>query len=66
MRELDLILGPFADRSLATLDPAPLDAFEALLTENDTDLYGWLIRGSSTPPQHAEIVGRIRAHHGIG
>ena len=66
MREVDLILGPFADRALAGLDPAALGAFEALLAQSDNDLYRWLTGSASTPRQHAEIVDRIRGHHRIG
>ncbi len=38
-REMDLILGPFADTALAGLSAGDLDVFEALLDENDHDLY---------------------------
>ena len=47
-READLILGPFADRNLAAMDGAELDAFEALLAEHDHDLYAW-ISGQPAP-----------------
>lgn len=60
MREVDLILGPFADAALGRLDPAALDAFEALLEESDQELYRWLSATANIPPQHLEIVGRIR------
>ncbi len=38
-REMDLILGPFADTALVGLSAGDLDVFEALLDENDHDLY---------------------------
>lgn len=41
-REMDLILGPFADRHLATLNESEMDVFELLLAENDQDLYPWI------------------------
>jgi antitoxin CptB len=65
MRELDLILGPFADRALPALDAPAWDAFDALLSENDSDLLPWLTGLGICPRQHAEIVETIRVHHGI-
>ena len=62
-REMDLILGRFADARLAGLDPARLDSFDLLLSENDHDLYRWVAGAESTPQRFEEIVGLIRAHH---
>ncbi len=65
-REMDLILGGFADGPLAALDPASLADFEALLAENDHDLYGWVAGTGNAPVRFREIVGRIQGHHRIG
>jgi antitoxin CptB len=48
-REMDLVLGPFADARLEAMDAAALDAFEALLEEDDHDLWLW-ISGQAAPP----------------
>ena len=48
-REMDLILGSFADQYAHTLDEAELAAFEALLADDDQDVYGWII-GREPPP----------------
>jgi len=59
-READLILGPFADRHLEGMDGAELDAFEALLAEQDHDLYGW-ITGQPAPPEfEGPMLERLR------
>lgn len=42
MKEMDLILGPFADSEIKGLTPTDLDLYEALLEENDQDLYPWI------------------------
>lgn len=60
-KEMDMILGPFSDRDLATLAPARLDLYEALLAENDQDLYQWMSGQVSPPPEHAEITEIVRA-----
>jgi len=41
-KEMDLILGPFSDSELDGLSPEELDLYEALLSENDQDLYPWI------------------------
>jgi antitoxin CptB len=40
-REMDLLLGSFADAYVHTLDGTGLDQFEHLLTCSDPDLYDW-------------------------
>ncbi|MGF1659903.1 MAG: succinate dehydrogenase assembly factor 2 [Rubrimonas sp.] len=64
-REMDMLLGPYADAALEALDPAALDAFEALLDENDQDLYAWISGAAPMSPRHAEALGRVAAHHRI-
>lgn len=41
-REMDLVLGRFADRHLAELSEAQLGHYEALLEAADPDLYNWI------------------------
>ena len=60
-RELDLILGPFADQRVAALDEAGLRAFEALLNAPDQDVYAWIL-GDPAPPEHeTPTLALIRA-----
>ena len=49
-KEMDLILGPYADAKLAQMDEAALDLYDDLLEENDQDLYQW-VSGQDTPPE---------------
>jgi antitoxin CptB len=60
-REIDLILGGFADKAIDQLDDKALDAFEALLNLNDQDVYEWLIGRSAPPAPFAALIARIRA-----
>ncbi len=57
-READLILGPFADAHVGTLDEAAIDEFEVLLDQQDHDLYAWII-GQTEPP--ATFDGQVLA-----
>ena len=50
-KEMDMILGAFADHALADLSDPELDAHEALMAENDQDLYLW-ISGAKPAPEH--------------
>jgi antitoxin CptB len=60
-RELDIILGPYADASLEAMAPADLDAFEALLEEADQDLMRWVLGQEPPPPAHAPLIAALRA-----
>ena len=62
IREMDLILGAFADTQLAAMAPAELDLYDALLSENDHDLYQWVSRQSEVPARYGALIGRIAAH----
>jgi len=62
-READLVLGPFVDRVGPTLEPAELDALEALLAEDDDHrLYAWIIGTEAAPTEHeTSVMAKIRA-----
>ncbi|MEO1291402.1 MAG: succinate dehydrogenase assembly factor 2 [Pseudomonadota bacterium] len=62
-KEMDLILGPFADNpeGLARLSGDELNAFEALVANEDTDLYKWFSGGAAVPAEHAPMLERILA-----
>ncbi|MBX3597176.1 MAG: succinate dehydrogenase assembly factor 2 [Rhizobiaceae bacterium] len=62
LRELDLILGPFADSHIEALNEQELDQYEYMLTINDTDLLPWLM-GERPAPTDVDltILNKIRA-----
>lgn len=60
-KEMDLILMRFAAARLAQMDGPALDAYEALLSENDQDLYQWVSGQAEAPGEHAALIGEIRA-----
>ena len=65
-KEMDLLLGPFCDALLEGTATCDLDALEALMSENDQDLYQWISGQAETPAAHVPMVAVLRAHHGIG
>jgi antitoxin CptB len=56
IKEMDLILGPYADAELIGMDDEALDLFDALLLENDQDLYQWVSGQSETPERFANLI----------
>ena len=64
-KEMDLMLGPFADGPLRALQDQDLDDYEALLEEGDQDLYAWCSTGQGAPDHYAGILERIRSFHKI-
>lgn len=62
-RELDLLIGPFADAAVEGMDGAELDRFERLLAGEETELQAWLL-GEETPPPAADrdLLDRILVH----
>lgn len=63
-RELDALLGAWLDRHID--DPAGLTAFDALLEQQDPELWDWLV-GHAEPsrPDWRAIVAEIRQHAGL-
>ena len=61
-REVDLILGGFADAYGVDLTEAELVDFEALLDAPDQDVYAWII-GQDPAPEAFEtpLMARLRA-----
>ena len=55
LKETDLLLGTFADRHLSQFGEAELDAYEALLEENDPDVFAW-VTGKETPPGNLDTA----------
>jgi antitoxin CptB len=60
-KEMDLILGPFADARLGQMEDAALDLYDTLLSENDQDLYPWIIGAGPVPERFGGLVAEIAA-----
>jgi antitoxin CptB len=58
-KEMDLVLGPFADAHLAGLSGDDLALYDRLLHENDQDLMGWILGQSAPPPDLVPLLDRI-------
>lgn len=61
IKEMDLVLGGYADVMLPAMDARAMDRLEALMEESDHDLWAW-VSGATTPPdRHAPLVAELSA-----
>jgi antitoxin CptB len=62
-KEMDLMLGPFADAHLRAFGTPELDRLEALMDEEDTDLLKWVMGQESVPADaDAALLDMIITH----
>ena len=61
IREMDLILGGFADREIHALNEAELDRYERLLEIQDADLLSWVTGETRAPETHLALLKKIMA-----
>lgn len=59
IKEMDLILSAYAKERLGTMSDPDLELYEALLEENDHDLYRWVSGQDPAPERFAALVDRI-------
>jgi antitoxin CptB len=64
IREMDLILGQFADAHVGDLTDAELDVYEALIEAPDRDIFSWLTDAAPTPANYdTDVFRRVKAFH---
>lgn len=62
IKEMDIILGNYADARLESMDDGQLSEYDALLSENDQDLYRWVTGQEAAPRRFESLIGRISEH----
>ncbi len=60
IKEMDLILTAFAEANLAAMNATTLDQYDALLNENDQDLYQWVTGQIAPPARFQNLINHIR------
>ena len=66
-REMDLLLGRFADARLEGCDEGQLRRFEALLERPDPDLGAWILGDGPVPEAYrSDMLEQLRAFHRRG
>lgn len=66
-KEMDIVLGRFAEERLSAMSAEQLDAFERFLALPDPLLTHWFSRGEAVGDtgEFAVLVAELRAHHGL-
>ncbi len=59
IKEMDLILMDYADRHLADLSDADLEIYDRLLSENDHDIFAWILGKADVPAEFAGLMAVI-------
>lgn len=49
-REIDLLLGRFAEETLPHMDEATLNLYDRFLNNSDPDIYNWITGQEPVPP----------------
>ena len=66
-KEMDWLIGRFAQARLAAMSPEALTAFERLLLVPDPNLYDMILHPETAPAgEHQPLVAELRAFHGLG
>lgn len=60
-KEMDLVLGPYADAHLAGMEEAKLALYDRLLGENDQDLLPWVLGQMAAPADYSALIAEIGA-----
>ncbi|MGO9631941.1 MAG: succinate dehydrogenase assembly factor 2 [Xanthobacteraceae bacterium] len=67
VREMDLIIGRFADVHIDKFDAAGLDDFERLIEAPNADLYAWVTGTEIAPaPYDTAVLASLIAFHSRG
>ncbi|CFX35229.1 conserved protein of unknown function [Candidatus Filomicrobium marinum] len=70
-KEMDLLMGRYAEAHLEAMDEAALDSFERFLALADPDVQSWILSASDadrrTPiePEFADLIQSLRSFHGL-
>lgn len=62
-REMDLIMGSFADLHVPAFDETALAEYDEILTYSDPDLYNWITGQEPVPANHINPVLELLLSH---
>ena len=66
-KEMDWLLGRYAEAKLGVMTAAEVDLFEALCALPDPDVQDWILAaGAVIDPAYEALVGDLRRFHGLG
>ena len=64
MREMDLLIGQFADAHLIGFSSEELDVFETLIARQDQELLSWIVGSQPVPAElDTDMFWRLKTFH---
>ena len=61
-REMDILMGQFADAEIETMSEADLDEYERLLATPDWEVFAWLVGTKDVPQNYnSSVLDRLMA-----
>ena len=64
MREMDILMGQFADAKLPEMADADLDAFEELMEAPDPEIFKWLTDALPVPAEYdTPLFHKLKSYH---
>ncbi len=65
-KEMDILLGRFADAHLEDMEASELGVFEELLSLPDPELQNWIMsQDKPSDPAFADLIRALRKFHGL-
>ncbi len=62
-REMDLLMGSFAEAYVPSFGEADLRIYEEILTTNDPDVYDWITGRKTAPAElHSRVLDLLLSH----
>ena len=64
VREMDLIIGRFADVHIEMFDESGLNDFERLMEAPNAELYAWVVGAENVPADYdTAVLAKLRSFH---
>ena len=64
-KETDILLGNFAIARTESFDDLKLKLYQDFITEDDMEIYDWLLRAKITPEKYQNLVIEIQQFHNL-
>jgi antitoxin CptB len=64
-KETDILLGNFAIARTESFDDSKLDLYQNFISEDDLEIYDWILRAKTTPKEYQSLVTEIQEFHNL-
>ena len=64
-KETDILLGNFAIASVESFNDSKLALYQNFISEDDMEIYDWILRAKTTPEKYQSLVTEIQKFHNL-